>query len=617
MRLVKIKLKNFRCYKDEQDVHLDNLTAVIGKNDVGKSSVLEAIDGFFNDSLTDKDLCADAQNEAIELTCCFENIPDEVVLDTSVPSCPIDEGILNSHNQLEVKKVFKFGGRTSKSVYLISNHPSDSRLKKLLSMKNKDLKDLAKEFNLDLTGIDQKKNPPIRQAIRNYIGGDRMEIELKVDGNLEGQDNLKDIWKSLKKLLPVFSLFKTDKAFDDKDGDIKDPLQSAINEALALPEIQTLLERVEEKVRKYSTDIANETIEKLRNFDITEELKSDFNKDPSYSKIFDITLLNEKNIPLNKRGSGIRRLVVLSFFQAQAEKRKINSEAPSIIYALEEPETSQHPDHQKKIINTLIELSKQENIQVIFTTHNANLVREIPLESLMLISSSDGERIIDYGIHPNTNKVDDDVIDKIILTLGILPDPSRKIKVLVYVEGSNDVTALKEYSHIISQEDASFIDLTKSKEVGYVPTGGNGLIHYCERKYLNGLGLPEVHIYDNDEEKYRSIVAEINDDNDEQKIAFNTSKLELENYLHHEAIIDAYAEEGTIIQLAEIGDQDDVPSLVAKATSGSSDPSKKCVDGKKPFLNNQAVKKMSVERIKARGGYEDLTTWLGAIKKAL
>lgn len=615
MKLVKIKLKNFRCYRDEQEVCLDKLTAVIGQNDVGKSSILEAIDGFFNDSLTDKDLCTDAQNEAIELTCCFENIPDEVVLDASVPSCPIDEGILNSNNQLEVKKVFKFGGRTSKSVYLISNHPSDLRLKKLLSMKNEKLKDLAKGFNLDLTGIDQKKNPPMRQVIRDYIGGDRMEIELKVDGNLEGQDNLKDIWKSLKKLLPVFSLFKTDKAFDDKDGDIKNPLQSAINEALALPEIQTLLERVEEKVRKYSTDIANETIEKLKNFDITEELKSDFNKDPSYSRIFDITLLNEKNIPLNKRGSGIRRLVVLSFFQAQAEKRKINNEAPSIIYALEEPETSQHPDHQKKIISTLIELSKQENIQVIFTTHNANLVREIPLESLMLISSSDGKRIIDYGIDPNTNEVDDDVIDKIILTLGILPDPSRKIKVLVYVEGSNDVTALKEYSHIISQEDSSFIDLTKSKEVGYVPTGGNALIHYYERKYLSGLGLPEVHIYDNDDVKYRLIVAKINDDKDEQKIAFNTSKLELENYLHHEAIIDAYADEGTVIQLAEIGDQDDVPSLVAQATSGSSNPSKKCLDGKKQFLNNNAVRKMSVERIKARGGYEDLTTWFDVIRK--
>lgn len=615
MKLVKIKLKNFRCYRDEQEVCLDKLTAVIGQNDVGKSSILEAIDGFFNDSLTDKDLCTDAQNEAIELTCCFENIPDEVVLDASVPSCPIDEGILNSNNQLEVKKVFKFGGRTSKSVYLISNHPSDLRLKKLLSMKNEKLKDLAKGFNLDLTGIDQKKNPPMRQVIRDYIGGDRMEIELKVDGNLEGQDNLKDIWKSLKKLLPVFSLFKTDKAFDDKDGDIKNPLQSAINEALALPEIQTLLERVEEKVRKYSTDIANETIEKLKNFDITEELKSDFNKDPSYSRIFDITLLNEKNIPLNKRGSGIRRLVVLSFFQAQAEKRKINNEAPSIIYALEEPETSQHPDHQKKIISTLIELSKQENIQVIFTTHNANLVREIPLESLMLISSSDGKRIIDYGIDPNTNEVDDDVIDKIILTLGILPDPSGKIKVLVYVEGSNDVTALKEYSHIISQEDSSFIDLTKSKEVGYVPTGGNALIHYYERKYLSGLGLPEVHIYDNDDVKYRLIVAKINDDKDEQKIAFNTSKLELENYLHHEAIIDAYADEGTVIQLAEIGDQDDVPSLVAQATSGSSNPSKKCLDGKKQFLNNNAVRKMSVERIKARGGYEDLTTWFDVIRK--
>lgn len=629
MKLGKIKLKNFRCYRSEQEFLLDDLTAIIGKNDIGKSSILDAIDGFFNDSLDAGDLSNDAESNSIELTCFFEDVPDEVVLDTSVASSPIDEGILNGINQLEVKKIFTFGGRKSTAIYLVANHPSDPRLTNLLSMKNTALKAAAEEHGVNLDGINLRKNPPIREALRNHIGGDRAVRELKVDGKVDNEDNLKAVWSSLKKLLPIFSLFKSDKTFDDKDGDIKDPLQSAINEALALPAIQGLLQEIESKVKEYSTDIADRTIEKLKSFDedISERLKSDFNKDPNYSKVFDLTLLNENNIPLNKRGSGIRRLVVLSFFQAQAERRRVEKNAPSIIYAIEEPETSQHPNHQTMIIEALTELSKQDDVQVLFTTHSANLVREIPVESLRFISEGDGGDIkIDCGVNPETGDIDEAVISSVISALGILPNPSDRVKILVYVEGNHDVNALKRYSQIISNDDSSFENLMDSAEVGYVITGGSALKHYIEQKHLDGLGKPEVHIYDNDVSDYRTAVQHINDEGNPRKIAFNTSKLELENYLHHEAVVEAYAENGTSIELDEIQDEDDVPMLVAKATNAvtndnwdelEEEKQKELSSSKKKALNTIAVEKMTVERIRQRGGYEDLTRWLGEINNFL
>ncbi len=627
MRLVKIKLKNFRCYKIEQEFLLDDLTAIIGKNDIGKSAILEAIDGFFNDSIDQSDLSADVEGNSIELTCYFENLPVSVVLDTSVESSPSDEGLLNASNQLEVKKVFTFGGKKSIAIYIIANQPSDPQLENLLRMKNTSLKNFAQENDVNLDGINKSQNPPIRQAIRNHIGGGRAICDLKVDGNVNTDDNLKAIWSSLKKLLPVFSLFKSDKKFDDKDGDIKDPLQSAINEALALPEIQTLLQNVEEKVKEYSTDIADRTIEKLKNFDkdISERLKSDFNKDPSYSKVFDLTLLNENNIPLNKRGSGIRRLVVLSFFQAQAEKRKSEKNAPSIIYAIEEPETSQHPNHQTMIIEALSELSKQEDVQVFFTTHSANLVREIPVESLRFISTDEDENIsIDYGVNPESGEANEEVISKVIAALGILPNPSDRIKVLLYVEGNHDVNALKRYSQIISTDDPSFINLMSCPEVGYVITGGSALKHYIEQKHLDGLGKPEIHIYDSDVAAYVTAVHNINAENNYKKIAFNTSKLELENYLHHEAVIEAYAENGTHIKLSTFTDNDDVPILVARSTNSvtndnwdelSDEKKKELSSNKKKALNTQAIEKMSVPRIRERGGYEEICQWLSEISR--
>ena len=50
MKLREIILKNFRGYYAETRITIDDLTALIGKNDVGKSTILEALDIFFNQS---------------------------------------------------------------------------------------------------------------------------------------------------------------------------------------------------------------------------------------------------------------------------------------------------------------------------------------------------------------------------------------------------------------------------------------------------------------------------------------------------------------------------------------------------------------------------------------
>ena len=50
MKLQRLTLTNFRGYLGETTIDFDDLTAFVGKNDVGKSTILEALDVFFNDS---------------------------------------------------------------------------------------------------------------------------------------------------------------------------------------------------------------------------------------------------------------------------------------------------------------------------------------------------------------------------------------------------------------------------------------------------------------------------------------------------------------------------------------------------------------------------------------
>ncbi len=68
IKLIKLKIKNFRCYQPETIFLIDDLTAIIGKNDIGKSAILEAIDAFFNDSIDQSDLSTNADNNSIQLS---------------------------------------------------------------------------------------------------------------------------------------------------------------------------------------------------------------------------------------------------------------------------------------------------------------------------------------------------------------------------------------------------------------------------------------------------------------------------------------------------------------------------------------------------------------------
>ena len=90
----------------------------------------------------------------------------------------------------------------------------------------------------------------------------------------------------------------------------------------------------------------------------------------------------------------MKRLILLNFFRAEAERRLTEHSAPSIIYAIEEPETSQHTENQKKLIVSLKSLSNAQNTQIIITTHSANIVKQLNFSNLrLIISDANGNNI--------------------------------------------------------------------------------------------------------------------------------------------------------------------------------------------------------------------------------
>jgi len=85
---------------------------------------------------------------------------------------------------------------------------------------------------------------------------------------------------------------------------------------------------------------------------------------------------------------------LLNFFRAEAERQQKESSSQSIIYAIEEPETSQHKEHQRLLVKALKELSNNSSTQVIITTHSSDIVKQLGFEQIQIICHQGGVKTI-------------------------------------------------------------------------------------------------------------------------------------------------------------------------------------------------------------------------------
>jgi putative ATP-dependent endonuclease of the OLD family len=610
-KLKRVRLRNFRCYQAETSVDFDALTAFVGRNDAGKSAILDAMGMFFGEYSPDADdACLQGDKSDMTVICEFTDLPKNVLIDANRRVSPADEWLLNARGFLEIHRVFNGALQKPKltRTFLIARHPAAQNYNDLLYLKNSDLKVRAQKLGVDLDATDQRVNSELRHAIWNScIDLELCEQEIDIE-----KEDAKKIWVALSKQLPVFALFHSDRKSTDQDDEAQDPLKKAVEEALQAQ--AATLDVVSAFVHDQVLGIARATVKKLQEMDPTlaQELNPRFAK-PNWAKVFGISLTDDSQIPINKRGSGVRRLILLNFFRAKAEKRLNDEDTPGIIYAIEEPETSQHPKNQRILLSALRELSEQPGCQVIFTTHTPVLVCDVPLDSLkhVTVDETGARTVIQYV--PDTYRT-------IASALGVIPD--HDVRVFIGVEGMNDIDFLCNISGILRAGGEDVLDLRSLEAQGkviFIPVGGSNLILWTHR--LANLNRPEFHLYDRDEQPplVSSHQATIDALTARGATAILTGKREMENYLHPDAIAASLG-----INLVYT-DFDDVPNIVAEAVHiagggqeqwGTLDEEKKRkkVSRVKRRLNSEATLAMTPALLTAVDPRGDVRGWFNSIR---
>lgn len=403
MKIKRIYIENFRGFSGPNWIDIDeNLTTFVGKNDAGKSTVLEALEIFFHPKsklvkFEESDKNIRSKGDTVRIGVSFSDFPVDIDIDSGNITNLKKEFLLDDKGYLTFVRTLY----PQQSTELWANYPEHEECKDLLKSKQNGLKKKVTELRLD---CDKNKNADMRLAIfEHYDVSNNLSLQFKsID---------KELSDKLTAQFPNFFLFQSDRSNHDTDKEVQDPLAFAVQSILSDDDLKNLQKEMAEKVLALLKQVSEKSLEKLRemNPELAKQLfpKLPDPEDLKWPDVFkNVSIVDENNISLNRRGSGVRRLVLLSFFRAEAERQAASSNTHQIVYAIEEPETAQHRSHQEKLMQALSRLSS--NFQILLTTHSTKILKDTKEEGVRLIfkdaEKNTKTRLPVPGVLPSTSQ---------------------------------------------------------------------------------------------------------------------------------------------------------------------------------------------------------------------
>lgn len=527
MKINKIAIKGFRAFKDMEEISLGLFTTVIGKNDAGKSSILHALDIFFdNRSPDDGDFNRDQESEAsIIIQVGFSDLTASIQLEEGIDTNLETENLLDQQRNLTITKTYtRKNPKKPKITYIVEDF-EDTQYQNLCSLKETQLNERGKSLGLDFkksgAGITNKSK---RESIRKIAQEKNIS---KVSVEIEPTE------ATLKILdyLPDFSLFRADESLSEEGTAFQKEFKAVVETAISkIPEKTNVENGIENEIDK--------EVQKIHLFLLqhTDEVAS-ITARPSF-KWKDLVSFNleckdkqGKEIAFAKRGSGLRRLLMVAYFQYLAQRDKTEDSIKKNIYGIEEPETYLHPGAQRDLLDSFKDIAKKE--QILVSSHSPVFAGSTDVANLALIIREDGIAKILQGDRLELIKVAEE--------LGVEPsDQIYGFKAVMFVEGTTDCDSFNTVVETFYNA-GKLVATLENKQIGILPGGGANLKHWVTRKAIKGLNRKYAVILDSDRcsssdkvsKEKLNLKLEIERDGG---ICFILRKREIENYLHPDVI---------------------------------------------------------------------------------
>lgn len=349
MYISKLKLYNFKSFKGIQEFKFtEGKNFIVGNNNVGKTSIFEAIDFLFNglkrNQEIDELLNNDSKSESVYVEATYSDISD------LVKSVSKLQPYITTANTLTLKR--------GNNISIINTKGKQEKAhEKTLAYQRADT-----GLFYNPTGISNATKPFFDPTIiyandhnENYqdfkssgLLGKLLKLEAK---NLLDSDKFKDVQQKFNDLI------EQNGGLQDHLNEVKEFMEQAVSSQFGKVGLDFQF-----KIPEMDSIIKNGRV-----------------------------LAEDKNgkQDISEKGSGLQRAVVLAVVQAYSNFAK---KADSMQFLIDEPELYMHPLAQDNLLNALDELSEGDN-QIFLNTHSPYILRHFnsDRDSVVILSNVTGE----------------------------------------------------------------------------------------------------------------------------------------------------------------------------------------------------------------------------------
>ena len=404
MLIETLSIENYRSIKKLTIKIKNNFLQLIGENNSGKTNVFRAIDLFFKSSvagISQEDFFQKTVKNSVKISITFFNLTESEISFFEDYLCD---------KKLIITKIISINEETKtvSSDFLITRefpeipHFDGNKFNKWTENREAII-NYFKECDYE-DGIKSDKGTitkaSVEKAIPQFIKEKCNECETK---KKECKPNLK--WKEISSYLPEVLYIEATKKISEevKTSEKSKSIYKKILEKIILKSIEDnsddskIIKEFKKKRNELETLLKKGEDEEDKRFEIIKQIENNLLKNLNQNittksieiKIFpprlqdfftntDIVINDGIESSIEKKGDGLKRSLIFSLFITYSEylknkkKDKEISEDKPFLFLIEEPELYLHPQAQKSLRDTLILISKYD--QVFYSTHSSNFI---------------------------------------------------------------------------------------------------------------------------------------------------------------------------------------------------------------------------------------------------
>ncbi|GAA2693311.1 ATP-dependent endonuclease [Actinosynnema pretiosum subsp. pretiosum] len=377
-------IKNFRCLADVE-VRFDEVTTLIGPNGVGKSTVLRALDWFFNGSKSDVLLDED-RTRGVE-----GNVAVGVEFDRLTEA---DREEFGKHVPVQSERCVIWKFRRPDGTEMMSANarafPAFAAIREVTGateMRARYQQLRVESPELELPAV--KSKPEVEAALKAWEldNPDRLDDADVAVTNLFGFNGQAKMSGLFDYVFVSADMRAEEEAKDGRTALIGRILERTVDRAAADEDISVLAADVEakqdeifarnfaEQLRTLSTSLS----EAVGQYTVGRAVKVQATKQEIKPPRTQFSLsISDSSIdtPVGKQGHGFQRTLLIAALQLLAKHGNAERGSGAICLAIEEPELFQHPVQARTFASVLRTLAEDEaqNIQVAYATHSPHFI---------------------------------------------------------------------------------------------------------------------------------------------------------------------------------------------------------------------------------------------------